>query len=99
MAVEFRIGLPAVDDPWLNLQFVGREPLNSQPVEEPGGVRRNIRRLVCPIVEVVVAEQADVGDEDAGINIEAVIYVEMISAPGFRHILIGILKIPLADAA
>src|SRR5262245_6002997 len=59
LVAEPPIGLPAVDDPRLDLQLVSREPLNSQSIEKPRRVGRNIRRLVSPVVEVVIAEQPD----------------------------------------
>src|SRR5579859_6823887 len=35
LAVEFRIGLPAVDEPGFDLQILSRPPLHAQAVEEP----------------------------------------------------------------
>src|SRR5258708_7868036 len=60
MAVEVVIRLPSVDDPGLNLQLVRGKPLDAHSVEEPWCVGGHIRRLVGPVVEVVVAEQTDV---------------------------------------
>ena len=70
MAVELGVRLPSVDEPRLDLQLVGREPLDAHAVEEPGRVRRNIGRLVSPVVEVVVAEQADVRHENSRVDVE-----------------------------
>src|SRR5262249_30900267 len=38
VAVEPVIGLPSVDDPWLNFQFVSGEPLDSKSIKEPWSV-------------------------------------------------------------
>src|SRR5580692_12767778 len=92
------IGLPAVDDPWFNLQLVRGEPLNSKPVEKPRRVGRNIRRLVGPVVEVVIAEEADVRHKYSGVDVEPVIHIEVVAAVGFRKILVGATQVPLASA-
>jgi len=36
MAVKFRIRLPAIDEPRLDFQFLRREPLNADSVENHG---------------------------------------------------------------
>src|SRR5262249_9052142 len=77
-AAQPPVGLPAVDDPRLDLQLGGREPLNAEAVEEPGSIRRYIGWLVGPVIEVVVAEQADIRNENAGIEVQPVVYVEVI---------------------
>src|SRR5262249_51402335 len=64
LAAQPAVGLPSVDDPRLDLQLVRGEPLDPDAVEEPGRVGRNIGRLISPVVKVVVAEQADVGNEN-----------------------------------
>src|SRR5271170_5022731 len=56
VTVVLGVGLPAIDDPWLDFQFVGGKPLNTHAVEEPRCVRRHIRRLIDPIIEIVVTE-------------------------------------------
>src|SRR5262249_11889103 len=58
--VELAIRLPTVNEPGLNLQFVGWEDLDSKPVEEPGSVGGNKRGLVGPIIKIVKTPQPDV---------------------------------------
>src|SRR5215472_14283058 len=89
LAAIAAIGLPAVDDPGFNLQLVGRKPLDADAVEEPRGIRRYIGRLVGPVVEVVVTEKTDVRNENARVDIEPVVYVEVIAAVGLRDVLVG----------
>ena len=96
LAVVTGIRLPAVDEPRLDLQLRRRELLNAKAVEEPGRVGGDERRLIGPVVEVVVAEQADVGDEDAGVQVEAVVHIPVISAPCLGDVLVSVGKIPLA---
>lgn len=96
LAVGACVRLPSVDDPWLDLQFLGRKILNAEAVEEPRRVRRHERWLVGPVIEVVITEEADVGDEYAGVHVEAVANVPVIAAPCFGDIFVGIGKIPLA---
>src|ERR1035438_4156752 len=81
LAVVSAIRLPAVDEPRLDLQLGSREILNAQAVEEPRRVGGDKRRLIGPVVGVVVAEQADVRNEDAAVQVEAVAYIPVISAP------------------
>src|ERR1700734_4122091 len=64
VGVVFGIGLPSIDDPRLDLQRIRGKPLDSQSIEEPGRIRWHVRRLVGPIVIVVIAEQANVGNKD-----------------------------------
>src|SRR6266446_138507 len=68
--VEAPVGLPSVHEPGLNLQFFSWKDLDAHSVKKPWRVRRNIRRLIGPVIEVVVAEEADVGDEDSSIHID-----------------------------
>lgn len=96
LASQPAIGLPAVDDPGLDLQFVRGKPLNAKAVKEPRSVGRDIRRLIGPVIKVVVAEQANIGNENSGINIEPVIYVKVIAAVSLRYIFVGATKVPLA---
>ena len=49
---------------------------NSDAVEKPGCVRRNIRRLIGPVIKVVIAEEADVGNENSCVKVEPVVRVE-----------------------
>ena len=71
VAVVLVVRLPTVNDPGLDLQLLRGKPLNSQSIEEPRCVGRDEGRLVNPIIEVVVAEQADVRHEDSGIDVQA----------------------------
>src|ERR1700678_2469435 len=82
LAVELGIGLPAIDEPGLDLQSLCRPPLDAKSVEEPRSIRRHEGGLVGPVIIVVIAEQADVRDENAHVDIEAVVHVEVI--PGIR---------------
>src|SRR5262249_16986031 len=66
-AVEAAVRLPAVHDPRLDLQLVTGEDLDPDAIEEPGSVRGDVGGLVGPVVELVVAEETDVGEEDAGV--------------------------------
>ena len=79
------VRLPAIDEPGLDLQVRGRKNLHTHTVKEPGSVGGNIGWLVSPIVEIVVAEQADVRHEDSRVDIDAVQHVEVISAICFRQ--------------
>jgi hypothetical protein len=69
--VEAPIGLPSIHEPRLDLQVLCRIDLDAHSVKEPRRVRRNIRRLVSPIVEVVVAEQTDIGHEDSRVHVDS----------------------------
>src|SRR5208282_3977197 len=82
------IGLPSVDEPRLNLQFVGGKPLDPDTIEEPGCVRRYIRRLISPVIEVPVAE-------DSRVDVETMVHVEVVPAVGFTKVLIRATKVPL----
>ena len=73
-----------------------RKNLHAHAVEKPRRVRRHIRRLVRPIVEVVVAEQPDVRHENARIDVYPVHPVEVVPAIRFRQIAIRVVEIPLS---
>ena len=94
--VEHAVRLPAVHEPQLDLQLVAREGLQPEPVEEPRGVGRDVRRLVRPVVEVVVAEQADVGHEDAGVQVDPVPLVPVVAAVRLRDVAVRVGEVPLA---
>src|SRR5208337_2523059 len=64
VAVVLVIRLPTVNDPGLDLELVRGKPLNSQSIEKPWCVGRDEGRLINPVIEVVVAEETDVGHED-----------------------------------
>src|SRR5271165_5167202 len=98
VTVVFGVRLPSVDDPRLNLQLVGGEPLNPNAVEEPWRVRGNKGRLVRPIVEVVVAKQTDVRHENSCVDVEPMVHIEVIPAPGFREVPVSVVEVPLANA-
>src|ERR1700735_4024034 len=69
VSVELGVGLPSVDEPGLDLNLVRGEPLNADPIEEPRRVGRHIRRLIGPVVEIVVTEEADVRHENTRVDI------------------------------
>src|ERR1700719_3935933 len=69
-AIESSVGLPSVDDPGLDLQLLGGKYLNAQPCEKPRSVRRNIGRLVGPVIKVIKTEKAYVRQEDTGIDVD-----------------------------
>src|ERR1017187_7994317 len=97
MAVELVIRLPSVNNPGLNLQLVSGEPLDAQSIKKPRCVRGHERRLVGPVVEVVVAEQANVRHEDSRVDVQSVVHVEVVPAPRLRDVFVSIANIPLAD--
>src|SRR5271170_2904127 len=99
MTVVLGIGLPAIDNPWFDLQLVRGKPLDAEAVKEPRRVRRHIRRLINPIIEIVVTEQADVRDENTGVDVQPVLDVKVVPSVRFRDVLIRILEIPLTDSA
>src|SRR5579864_2116672 len=90
VTVELGIGLPAVDEPRLDLELISGKPLNSNAVKKPRSVRGNIRRLVSPVVEVVVTEQADIRHENARVDVQPMVHIEVISAPGFGKVFVGV---------
>src|SRR5271170_3394419 len=94
--VKPAIGLPSVDEPRLNLQLGCWKPLHTHTVEEPWCIRRDVRRLIGPVVELVKREQSDVRQEDAGVHVEAVLHVEMVAGVGLTYITIGVGKVPLS---
>src|SRR5690349_21628278 len=59
-SVEPPIGLPAVDDPRLDLQLLSGENLDPHAGKKPWRVRGNIRRLVGPVIEVIKTEKTHV---------------------------------------
>ena len=73
-----------------------RKDLDADSIKEPRCVRRNIRRLVGPVIEVVVAEQADIGDEDSRVHVDSMQGIEVVSAICFGEIAVSICKVPLA---
>src|ERR1017187_4987286 len=97
VAIELGVRLPSVDDPGLDFQLVGGEPLNAQAIEEPWRIGRHKRRLVGPVIEVVVTEQANVRDKNPGIDVEPMADVEVVAAPGFRDVAVSVAEVPLAD--
>src|SRR5579863_10036136 len=66
------VRLPSINDPRLNFQMVGRKNLNSYTLKKPRRVGRDIGGLISPVIEIVVAEQADVRHEDTGVDIHSV---------------------------
>ncbi len=73
----------------------GREDLHPYAIEKPWRVGRNVRRLVGPVIEVVIAEESDVRHKDSGIDVDSVQRVEVVSAIRFRNIAIGVGQVPL----
>src|SRR4029077_420687 len=94
--IEPAIGLPSVDEPRLNLQFRCREDLYPHPIEKPWRVRGNIRRLIGPVVEIVVTEEADVRHENSCVNVDSMQRVEVVSTVRFGQVPIGVVQVPLA---
>src|SRR6202011_3726962 len=80
-----------------NFQLVSGEPLNAHAIEEPWRVGGHVRRLVDPVIEVVVTEETNVGHENSCVDIEPVVHVEMVSTVCFREVFVGIADVPLAD--
>src|SRR5215472_5808982 len=95
LAAQPAVGLPSVNDPGLDLKLVRGKPLDPDAVEEPGCVGRDIRRLIGPVVKVVVTEQANVRDENSRVKIEPMVHIEVITCVGFGYILIRSAEIPL----
>src|SRR5271156_2583805 len=98
MAVGLGVGLPAVYVPRFDFQLVSGEPLNAYAVEEPRRVRRHVRRLISPIVKMVVTEQANVGHENSSVDVQPVLNIKVVTAVGFRDVAVSVAKIPLANA-
>src|SRR5437868_4081849 len=93
--IELAVRLPSIDDPRLDLELFAWEDLNAHAVEEPRCVRRYIRGLIRPVVELIIAVESDVGHEDARIDVDAVQLVEVISAIGLRDVSISVVELPL----
>ena len=55
-AIGSRVRLPSVDDPGLDLQLLCREDLDPHAGEKPWRVRRYVRRLISPVIELIKAE-------------------------------------------
>ena len=85
-AVESTVGLPSIDNPWFDLQLLRREDLNAHACKEPWRVGGDVRRLVCPVIEVIETEQSDVGQEDSSVHIDAMQDIEVIPAVRLRQI-------------
>ena len=79
--IESSVRLPPISEPRLNLQVFGGKNLDPDPVKKPRRVRRNVRRLVGPVIKIVIAEQANVGHKDARIDIETMLHVPVIATP------------------
>src|ERR1700716_964022 len=89
-AIEAPVGLPSIDDPGFNLQLLSGEHLDAHAGKKPRRVRRNVRRLVRPVIKVVKAEQAYVRQEDAGINVDPMQGIKVIASIGLVDIPVGI---------
>jgi hypothetical protein len=44
------------------------------------------RRLIGPVIEVVVTEEADIGNENTGVDVQTVSDIPVIAAPGFGEV-------------
>src|SRR6202140_2068991 len=73
----------------------GGKYLDSKANEKPRCVGRNVGRLIGPIVELVVTEEADIRHEDSGVDVDSVERVEVISTVRFREITVGVVQVPL----
>src|ERR1700686_5450533 len=78
----------------LDLNAVVR--LDAHAIEEPRSIGRDVRRLISPVIKLVVAEQAHIRHEDTGIDIHPMQYVEMVATVGLGKIPIGGGEVPLA---
>src|SRR5262249_50264184 len=94
--VELAVRLPAVDEPWFDLQLLARKDLRPHAGEEPGRVGRNEGWLVGPVVEVVEAPETDVRQEDSRVNVDPIHLVNVVSAIRLGRVAVGIVEIPLA---
>ena len=90
------VRLPTIDEPGLDFEMLSRENLHAYAIEEPRRVRRDVRGLIGPIVEVVIAEQAYVGHEDSRIHVDPMQDIEVVSAVRFGYVAISISKLPLS---
>src|SRR5258707_541026 len=93
--VKSTVRLPSVGEPRLNLQVFCRENLHAHAVEEPWRIRRNVGRLIRPVVELVVTEKPDVGHEDPRIDVDPMQCVEVVAAVSLRYIPVRIVELPL----
>src|SRR6266436_1942787 len=93
--VKSTVRLPSVGEPRLDLQVFCRENLHAHAVEEPWRIRRNVGRLIRPVVELVVTEKPDVGHEDPRIHVDSMQGVEVVAAVGLRNIAVRIVQLPL----
>jgi hypothetical protein len=87
--------VPGLVSNCVDLQSIGREDLNTSAIEEPRRIVRSIGRLIGPVLEVVVGEQADIGHEDAHVEVDAVQAIPVIAGVGFVQITIDCLQIEL----
>src|ERR1700682_4646746 len=69
--------------------------LNAHSVEKPRRIRRDIRRLIGPVVELVVTEKPDVGHKDSRIDVDSMQCVEVVAAVCLRNIPVRIVEVPL----
>src|SRR5580658_6065602 len=95
MAVVAGIRLPAIDDPWLDLQLCRREVLDAKAIEKPRCIRRNKRGLISPIIEVVITKQSNIRNEDTRVDVQAVGNIPVISAPSLGNVPVSIGQVPL----
>src|SRR5262249_2923849 len=93
---EASVCLPSVDQPGLNFELVAGEDLNAHSLEEPRGIRGDVRRLIRPVVELIVTPKPDVREEDARLDIDSVQRIDVIPAPRFGDVAKRVGEIPLA---
>ena len=70
--------------------------LHAHAIEKPRRIRRDVGRLIRPIVELIVTEKPDVGHEDAGIDVDPMQCVEVVPAVGLRNIPVRTVEVPLS---
>src|SRR5258708_34278940 len=74
----------------------GGKDLHPHAIEEPRCIRRDVRRLIGPVIKVVITEETYVRHENSSIYIDAMQLIEVISAIRLREVAIGIGEVPLA---
>src|SRR5229473_352442 len=85
-AVKSTVRLPSVGEPRLDLQMFCWENLHAHSVEKPRRIRRNVRRLIRPVVKLVVTEKPDIRHEDSRIHVDPMQCVEVVAAVSLRNI-------------
>src|SRR5215472_3409835 len=94
--IESTVGLPPVSEPRLDLKVLCRKNLHAYAIEKPRRVGRNKRRLVRPVVKIVVTEQPDVRHEDSRVDVNAVQHIKVIAAVGLGNVAVRGIQTPLS---